>query len=114
MTDQEAIKWIDGRVLELACYVDIASNDRQMKRINEEYNALLKARAAIEKHILMAPDRTIIHNDEIWKKAVFRCPRCTETLLIVEAIVHPVCGFEKVEHGARSTFCPACGQALKW
>ena len=56
MTDQEAIKWIDGRVLELSCLVDITSTDKGMQRINEEYNALLQARAAIFKRIPEKPD----------------------------------------------------------
>ena len=99
MTNQEAIKWIDGRILERACLVD---------------NALLRSKAALEKQIPMAPERTIIHDDEIWKKTAYRCAVCTEELYLVEAIAHPVCGWERATQGSRSPFCHSCGQALKW
>ena len=114
MTDQEAIKWIDGRVLELSCLVDITNTDKKMQRINDEYNALLQARAAIEKRIPMVPVRIIIHKDEIWGKEEYRCAVCLESLFNVEAIVHPICGWERHANGSPSPFCPSCGQALKW
>lgn len=114
MTSQEAIKWIDGRILELSCLADITIKDKKMQRINEECNALLQARPALEKQIPMAPERTIIHDDEIWKKAAYRCAVCTEELYLVEAIAHPVCGWERATQGSRSPFCHSCGQALKW
>lgn len=114
MTNQEAIQWIDSRVLELSFIADITNTDKKMQRINREFGALMLARTAIEMQIPMAPDRAIINNDDMWKKATFQCPRCTENILIVEAIKHPVCGFEKSEQGARSPFCKSCGQKLKW
>lgn len=114
MTYQESIKWIDGRVLELSSLVDITSTDKGMQRINEEYNALLRSRAAIEKQIQMAPVRIIINDDKLWKKVEYRCEVCMEPIFIVEDIAHPVCGWQRYTHGDRSPFCPDCGQALKW
>ena len=114
MTDQEAIKWIDGRVLELVCHADITRTDKGMQRINKEYNALLRSRAAIEKQIPMAPVRIIISNDELWKKVEYRCQVCMEPIFIVEDIVHPVGGWVRHANGDHSPFCPTCGQALKW
>lgn len=114
MTDQEAIKWINGRELELACLVDITNTDKGVKRINEEYNALLMARAALEKRIPMAPERIIVANDELWRKARYQCMVCAENLLIIEDIIRPKGGYERTTHGSRPPFCPTCGQALKW
>ena len=114
MTDQETIKWIDGRILELACIADITSKDKQMQRINKECSALMRARMAVEKRIPLAPMRTITHDDEMWKRAEYQCPACTEIIFTVEAVVHPVCGWERATHGTRSPFCHSCGQALTW
>ena len=113
MTDQEAIKWIDGRVLELSCLADITSTDKKMQRINEEYNALLQARAALEKRIPMEPELTININDRLWRTETHRCARCTQTLFVQNHIDTPN-GFRRFPRGSRVPVCPTCGQAQKW
>lgn len=114
MTNQEAIKWIDGRVLELACLVDITSSDRRMQRINEEYNALLLARTAIYKQIPMQPELKIEHNDELWRKELYVCQICGEILCIQHYLARPDGVFSRYHLGSRTTACPSCGQVLKW
>ena len=115
MTDQEAIKWIDGRVLALSCLADITSKDREMQRINEEFNAMLRARDALHKQIPMKPVLTVENNDELWRKEVYRCIVCEQILYIQNHIADPDGrGFRRFPQGGRSKACPECGQALKW
>lgn len=124
MTDQEAIKWIDGRVLELSCLVDITSTDKGMQRINEEYNALLQARAAIFKRI---PEKPEIKETEqpfskfrksgILKRTTYFCPVCGKPLYVqyhFEYTAEDGSGFERWPAGSTTPCCPGCGQALKW
>lgn len=124
MTDKEAIKWIDGRVLELSCLVDITSTDKGMQRINEEYNALLVARAAIFKRIPEKPE--VKENEEpfsrfgksgILKRTMYHCPACGK-ILYVQNHFDYTCeggsGFERWPVGSTTPCCQKCGQALKW
>lgn len=120
MTDQEAIKWIDGRVLELSCLIDITSTDKGMQRINEEYNALLVARAAIFKRI---PEKPEIKEDEkdyvrygesgVLKRTMYLCPVCGKPLYVQHHFEYQN-GFHRWPAGDQTPFCPKCGQALKW
>lgn len=102
MTEQEAIKWIDGRVIELSCLVDITSTDKGMQRINEEYNALLVARAAIFKRI----PETVTHEATLRKSCT--CPAC---LNVVDEFTEFVPG-QRIR--VQVQWCRYCGQALKW
>ena len=124
MTDQEAIKWIDGRVLELSCLVDITNNDKKMQRINEEYNALLQARAAILKQI---PEKPEIKKYEgpfarfgksgIITRTRCSCPVCGNPLYVQNHFEYKSeCGegFERWPAGSQTPCCQKCGQALKW
>lgn len=120
MTNQEAIKWIKGRELELACLVDITSSDKKIQRINEEYNALLVARAAIEKQIPIKPE---IKETEtaavrfgisgVHKRTLYCCPVCMKPLYEQHHFEHKD-GFERWPAGSATPSCPICGQALKW
>lgn len=120
MTDQEAIKWIDGRVLELSCLVDITSSDKGMQRINEEYNALLLARTCIYKQI---PEKPEIKETEkpyakfeesgVLKRTMYCCPGCGKPLYVQHHFEFQN-GFERWPAGIQTPFCPKCGQALKW
>lgn len=124
MTNQEAIKWIDGRVLELSCLVDITSSDKGIQRINEEYNALLLARTAIYKQIPEEPELkegsqpAVRHGySGIYKRAVYSCPGCGKPLYVqhhFEYESEESSGFERWPAGSRWPSCPTCGQALKW
>lgn len=102
MTNQEAIKWIDGRVLELACLVDITKTDKKMQRINEEYNALLLARDALRKRT----PTMVTH--EATLRTCRTCPSCKN---VVDEITEFVPG-QKIR--VISNWCRFCGQALKW
>ena len=89
MTNQEAIKWIDGRVLELAYIVDNPISGREMQRINKEYNALLQARGALQHRI---PEKPEIKETEkpfakfgksgILKRTTYLCPVCGQPLYV--------------------------------
>lgn len=114
MTDQEAIKWIDGRILELSCLVDITSSDKKMQRINEEYNALLVAKAAIEKRIPMKPLLSIEIHNKIWRTETHQCVVCMTPFFIQTHIIRPDGSFKRFQSGRRVPFCPVCGQAQKW
>lgn len=120
MTNQEAIKWIDGRVLELACLVDITSTDKGMQRINEEYNALLRARAAIEKQIPVEPEtketaKAAVRFGEsgVHKRTMYNCPVCGHPLYVQHHFEYEN-GFNRWPAGSTTPSCPKCGQALKW
>ena len=69
---------------------------------------------AIEKQIPQKPERSVAHDDELWKKAMFRCPKCAQRLLVVEAVARPDYGFEQLKQGDKPAFCRFCGQALEW
>lgn len=116
MTNQEAIKWIDGRVLELSCLVDITpETGSKMKRINEEYNALLLVRSALEKQIPMAPDLKIANNDELWRKEIYSCVTCGTVLYIQNHFASSDGrGFRRFPQGSRTQACHKCGQIQIW
>ena len=120
MDFQRAIKWINGRVLELACLVDITNTDRGMKRINEEYNALLVARTAIYKQIPEKPEIKATEqpadrhgNHGTLKRTVCSCPACGKVLYIQYHFEYPD-GFERWPAGSQTQHCQTCGQALMW
>lgn len=124
MTNQEAIKWIDGRVLELAFLVDITSSDKKRQRINEEYNALLLARTCIYKQIPEKPEikelsqPAVRHGySGIYKRTVYVCPVCGKNLYVqhhFEYESESSSGFERWPAGSITPCCPKCGQALEW
>lgn len=124
MTDQEAIKWIDGRVLELSCLSDITCTAKGLQRIAEEYNALLQARAALEKRIPVKPEiketekpYAKFEKSGILKRTVCSCPVCGKPLYVqhhFEFKSEYGEGFERWPAGSQTPCCPKCGQALKW
>lgn len=102
MTNQQAIKWIDRRILELSCLVDITNTDKKMQRINEEYNALLLARDALRKQTTtMVTHEATLH----------RCCTCPSCGQVVDEFTDFVPG-QKIR--VRVNWCRFCGQALKW
>ena len=115
MTDQEAIKWIDGRIQELVKSRLQASSPKEVACLNEEYKALLLARAALEKQIPKAPALKIDNNDELWRKERYICVKCGAVLYIQNHIASPDGrGFRRFPNGSRSATCPKCGQAIAW
>lgn len=119
MTNQ-AIKWIDGRVLELSCLADITSTDKGIQRINEEYNALLIARTCIYKQIPEKPEikeseQAAVRFEEsgVLKRTTYYCPVCGTPLYIQYHFEYKD-GFHRWPVGNQTPCCHKCGQALKW
>ena len=113
MTDQEAIKWIDVRILELVKERYQASSNKEVTRLNEENNALLRAKDALYKQIPVPPVLTININDKVWRTEIHRCSRCSSILFIQNHIETPD-GFKRFPQGYRVKACSVCGQAQKW
>ena len=97
MTNQEAIKWVDGRVLELSFLADITSKDEKMKRINEEYNALQFVRGLLDRNTPTKPVKDSL--------ADWDCPYCG-AYLPFDALN------DRIQHAPK--FCKNCGQAIDW
>ena len=98
MTNQDAIKWVDGRILELACIVDIPpETDRKMIRINKEYNALQFVRGLLVRNTPTKPQKDSL--------ADWDCPYCG-AYLPYDALNDPIEDAPK--------FCKNCGQAIDW
>lgn len=97
MTNQEAIKWVDGRVLELACLVDITNTKREMQRINKEYNALQFVRGLLVRNTPTKPQKDSL--------ADWDCPYCG-AYLPFDALNDPI------DDAPR--FCKQCGQSIDW
>lgn len=113
MTDQEAIKWIQGRIMELLVERCHASSNKEVAQLNEEYNALLRAKDALYKQIPVPPELTININDKIWRTETHRCARCGQVLFIQNHI-ETANGFKRFPRGHRVPACHECGQAQKW
>lgn len=124
MTNQEAIKWIDGRILALSCHAEIAHTDKEMDRLNKDGAALLLARNALEKQIPVRPETkessqsAIRHgNSGVYKRTVYSCPRCGHILYVQHHFQYESeysSGVERWPAGSQTQSCPSCGQALKW
>lgn len=124
MTNQEAVKWIDGQVLELSLLVDITRTDKEKQRINEEYNALLLARAALKKRIPVKPEIketekpfARVTKSGVLKRTVCSCPLCGNPLYVQHHFEYTSeygNGFDRWPAGSQTPCCPKCGQALKW
>jgi len=125
MTDQEVIKWIDSKILALACKAEIVSADnKEMDRIDEDGAALLHARKAIYKQIQEKPQ--IKETEQpfakfgksgVLKRTVYSCPVCGKPLYVQNHFEYKSedgSGFERWPAGSQTPCCPMCGQALKW
>ena len=92
----DAIKYIDGRLLEIVYEAEVCKSEHQKKRLNREAAFLTVARIAIAYQI---PEKIKI--EPVVKGAAFgypKCPRC-DTLF----------------YGNRnSASCSVCGQKLSW
>ena len=124
MTNQEAIKWIDSKMLALACHAEIAHTDKETDRLNKDGAALQLARTALEKQIPVKPEIketeqpfSRFEKSGILKRTVFSCPVCGNPLYVqhhFEFKSEYGEGFERWPAGSQTPCCPKCGQALKW
>lgn len=103
MTNEQALKNIDGKILEIICEMDIASNKKWKERLCREYVTLQKAKDAIEKQIKQ-PAHVSVQAEDIKIGAAtfkagtktYRCPCCNNWLTLSK------------KH------CDACGQAIEF
>lgn len=111
MDTEKAIKAIDGKMLEIVLEIQICKLEVQKKRLTEEYNSLMTARAVLEK--------------QLPKKLVYRVDRklCYNGAgIVVGEEIHeyykcPCCNYEQeteVFENIRFKYCPNCGQAIYW
>ena len=94
MTPQEAIKWADGKALEIICELEVTKSKERQKRLNEEYSALTTFKSCAEKQIPIKPlDKTLEYDGYYGL-----CPCCNRVV------------------GDNKDFsrCWYCGQALDW
>ena len=126
MTDQEAIKWIDGQIRERCRLVldGAAKNEKLIKVIDEEGAALLQARKALHKRIPKKPEIKKYEGpfarfgkSGIIIRTRYACPACSNPLYVqnhFEYTCEDSSGFERWPVGSQTPCCPKCGQALKW
>ena len=112
MTDQEAIKWIDRRIQELVEERYQASSNKEVTRLNDEYNALLQAKNALHKQIPVLPVFTINIIDNRREEA-YLCSRCG-SILFTQIHIELPNGFKRFPRGYLVPACSVCGQAQKW
>lgn len=93
MPTEEAIKVINGKMLEIVCELEICKSDKRKQRLEEEYRMLTTAKDALE---LRRPVGVVIEHiaDDLQLRY---CPRCNVRF---------------IAWGMK--FCGECGQALDW
>ena len=112
MASKQAIKWIEGRIQELGEERCQASSNKEVTRLNEEYNALLQAKDALHKQIPALPVFTINIKDNR-REEVYLCSRCG-SILFTQIHIELPNGFKRFPRGYRVPACSVCGQAQKW
>lgn len=103
MTSEQILKNIDGKMLELVCEMEIASNEKWKEKLNKEYSTLKHAREAVEKQIKQ-PALVSVQAEDIKIGAAtfkagtktYRCPCCGSWLTLSKK------------------YCDACGQAIEF
>lgn len=104
MNNTEAFKFIDGRLLELTCQMDLQLSKAQEKRINEEASFLTYVRGLCERAEVLDVTKyehpvEIKAFDGTDKVVTYKCYPC------------PHCG-KWVANNENHRFCEWCGQAL--
>lgn len=97
MTPQEAIKWADGKALEIICELEVTKSEARKKRLNKEYSALTVLKSCSESRVLQKPKYNPLKEGNLTTN--FECP---------------CCGCRRLGHSNRIAYCPDCGQALDW
>ena len=94
MTPQEAIKWIDGRMLEIVCEFEITTSEAGKKRLNKEYKALSALRQCADKEV----EHKVLNKTLEYDGTYGHCPVCNRIL-------------RDCENPRR---CPGCGKLIDW
>ena len=95
MTPQDAIKWVDGKMLEIICELEVTKSEARRNRLNEEYQALTVLKSCAESRVPVKPtvvDEYLVNGH--WEKE-YECSACGNPR-------------------ADDSFCSCCGQALDW
>ena len=92
MTNEQALKNIDGKMLELLCEMDIASNKKWKSRLEKEYSTLVRAKEAIEKQIAVQVNISLKGTTD-WNTKC-HCPACRADVF-------------------NDKYCRNCGQRMK-
>lgn len=97
MTPQEAIKWADGKALEIICELEVTQSEARKKRLSEEYAALTTLKSCAESRVP--------------QKAKYNPKNDGVPSFNYECLV---CGCRRLGHTNDIAYCPDCGQALDW
>lgn len=97
MTPQDAIKWADGKMLELVHEYKIATKEAHQNRLDKEYAALTVLKSCAESRVPTTPTYK---------------PKKTD--IITTNYECPVCGCRRLGTGQLVAYCPDCGQCLDW
>lgn len=97
MTPQDAIKWVDGKMLEIVYELEVTKSEAGRKRLNKEYAALTVLKSCAESRV---PQRaTYKPKSDGFATTNYECL---------------VCGCRRLGHTNLIAYCPGCGQALDW
>ena len=93
MTPEQAINWVDGRLLEIVCELEITTSESGKNRLGKEYEALTRLRICAEKQVMQKVKQTAKGFQ------VYHCLACGEQIVHKEKKVR---------------FCSECGQRIDW
>lgn len=97
MTPQDAIKWVDGKMLEIVYELEVTKSEARRNRLNEEYQALTVLKSCAESRVPQRAKWDPKSDGSI--KTNYECL---------------VCGCRRLGHTNLIAYCPDCGQALDW
>lgn len=103
MNNSEAMKYIDGRLLELVYHSELQMSKQQKRRLDEEAEFLMYARGLCERaeplNVLIGEPVSVKAFDGVDKVFTYKCYPCQH------------CG-KFVAFNENHKFCEWCGQAL--
>ena len=89
MNYKEALKELNGTMLELTLECETEKSERRKQKISREFAALIRANEALEKQI---PKKLAVSEE------LYHCPCCGEKDAVLQG----------------DNYCFNCGQALDW
>lgn len=97
MTPQDAIKWVDGKMLEIVYELEVTKSEAARNRLNEEYQALTVLKSCAESRV---PIKAIEKKNSFFPV----CPVCNKFIKKHEQ-----------SHGnIVIPHCKWCGQKIDW